>query len=82
VFGVASIAEKLPRGEEGYPYDVGEPLPDELPGDIEIRRIRLERWRIVYAVSDAEQWVRVLGIYRRPPYNYGDLAALTQRLSS
>jgi hypothetical protein len=47
---------------------------------VQIRRIRLDRWRIVYAVSDAERWVWVLGIYRRPPYNYEDLADLANRL--
>ncbi len=52
----------------------------ELSPAVQIRRIRLDRWRIVYAVSDAERWVWVLGIYRRPPYNYEDLADLANRL--
>jgi mRNA-degrading endonuclease RelE of RelBE toxin-antitoxin system len=52
----------------------------DLSSAVQIRRIRLERWRIVYAVSDAERWVWVLGIYRRPSYNYGDLADLANRL--
>ena len=34
VLGVASIAELVSRGEDGYPYAVDEPLPDELPADI------------------------------------------------
>jgi mRNA interferase RelE/StbE len=51
------------------------------PADVEIRRIRLDRWRVIYAVHDDEQWVWVLGIYRRPPYNYEDLGDLMGRLS-
>gem|GEM_PF-543922 len=47
----------------------------ELRYDVELRRIRMEHWRIVYAVCDAEQWVWVLTIRRRPPYGYDDLAA-------
>jgi mRNA-degrading endonuclease RelE of RelBE toxin-antitoxin system len=52
----------------------------DLSTKTQIRRIRLDRWRIVYAVNDAEHWVWVLGIYRRPPYNYEDLADLANRL--
>src|SRR5262245_13560430 len=39
---------------------------DLTPG-VEILRIRLERWRIVYAVNESEQWVWVLvSIAARP----------------
>ena len=46
----------------------------------EIRRVRIERWRIVYAVNDGEGWVWILAIRRRPPYDYQDLAELAGRL--
>jgi len=52
----------------------------DLSAAVQIRRIRLDRWRIVYAVNDAERWVWVLGLYQRPPYNYEDLASLASRL--
>jgi hypothetical protein len=42
----------------------------------ELRRIRLERWRIVYAVTETDQAVDVLTIRMRPPYDYGDLERL------
>jgi len=42
----------------------------------EVRRLRLERWRIVYAITDADALVDVLAIRKRPPYDYGDLEAL------
>ncbi|MFL5801385.1 MAG: type II toxin-antitoxin system RelE family toxin [Roseiflexaceae bacterium] len=52
----------------------------DLPPGVEIRRVRLERWRIVYAVNDADGWVWVLGIRQRPPYNYSDLPELARKI--
>ena len=52
----------------------------DLPAGVEIRRVRLNRWRIIYAVHDDEQWVSILGLQRRPPYDYSDLAELVARL--
>jgi hypothetical protein len=52
----------------------------DLRGDIEIRRLRMDRWHIVYALYDGEQWVWVLALHRRPPYDYGDLPDLIGRL--
>ena len=40
---------------------------------MELHRLRLDRWRIVYAISEEEQVVDVLAVRKRPPYNYGDL---------
>lgn len=53
----------------------------ELRSDVELRRIRMERWRIIYAVCDEERWVWVLAVRRRPPYDYDDLPDLIARLS-
>jgi mRNA interferase RelE/StbE len=52
----------------------------DLREGVELRRIRMERWRIVYAVCDEEQWVWVLALRRRPPYDYDDLPELIARL--
>jgi len=51
-----------------------------VPLTIEIRRVRLEQWRVLYAVNDEEGWIWALGIYRRPPYQYEDLQELISRL--
>jgi mRNA interferase RelE/StbE len=51
-----------------------------VPPKIEIRRFRLDRWRLVYAINEVEGWVWVLGLYRRPPYDYDDLEELLARL--
>lgn len=42
----------------------------------EPRRMRIGDWRMIYAVSDAEQWVEVLALRKRPPYDHGHLAEL------
>ncbi len=46
--------------------------------DAEPRRLRIERWRIVYAVieTDDVRMVAVVTIRKRPPYDYRDLADL------
>ena len=53
-----------------------------LPGidDVELRRLRIERWRIVYAITEAELYVDVLAVRKRPPYDYGDLERLLAEL--
>lgn len=52
-----------------------------IPTGIEVRRLRMEGWRIIYAIQEADKWVWVLAIHRRPPYNYEDLPELLSRLS-
>jgi mRNA-degrading endonuclease RelE of RelBE toxin-antitoxin system len=42
----------------------------------ELRRIRLEKWRIVYVIDETEVSLGVYAIRRRPPYAYDDLAEL------
>jgi mRNA interferase RelE/StbE len=42
----------------------------------ELRRIRLDRWRIVYAITKTDQVIDVLTVRKRPPYDYGDLERL------
>ncbi len=46
----------------------------------ELRRIRLNKWRIVYAIAETEKAVDVLAVRRRPPYDYGDLGTLIESL--
>jgi mRNA interferase RelE/StbE len=52
----------------------------DLPPGVELRRLRLGKWRIIYAVNAAEGWVWALGIRHRPPYNYDDLPEVVSRL--
>jgi len=54
----------------------------EIHPNVEIRRVRLEQWRVLYAVNEQEHWVWVLGIYRRPPYQYEDLQKIISKMDS
>jgi mRNA interferase RelE/StbE len=42
----------------------------------EIRRLRLGKWRIIYAII--EEKPIVLGVRRRPPYDYDDIQHLME----
>ena len=67
-----------PRPHNSRPLDV---TGLDVPQGVEFRRLRLEHWRILYALNPAEGWVWVLGIQRRPPYDYEDLAELVDLVS-
>ena len=49
--------------------------------EYDLRRLRLDKWRIVYAVGEADKTVDVLGVRKRPPYDYGDLGRLLEESS-
>jgi len=51
-------------------------LPEDIETEAELWRLRLDKWRIVYAVTEADNAIDVLAVRRRPPYDYGDLEAL------
>jgi len=42
----------------------------------EVWRLRLDRWRVVYAITNKDKIIDVLAIRKRPPYDYGDLEKL------
>ena len=46
----------------------------------EPRRIRVDLWRIIYAVDDEFQQIAVLAIGKRPPYDYEDVVDLLTEL--
>ena len=46
----------------------------------ELRRLRLDRWRIVYAITEADEALDILAVRRRPPYDFGDLGALAEEV--
>ena len=55
-------------------------LPDSAPPEWEVRRIRLENWRIVYAINETWHEIGILTIQKRPPYDYEDLELLLSEL--
>lgn len=52
----------------------------DVPKDVELLRIRIDKWRLIYAINDADKWVWIWGVRKRPPYNYEDLAEFTKSL--
>ena len=46
--------------------------------DRQLCRLRLDNWRIVYAITETEKTIDVLAVRKRPPYDYGDLAQLLE----
>jgi hypothetical protein len=46
-----------------------------------VRRLRLERWRVVYVVDEEWSEIGVLAVRKRPPYDYRDLPELLSELN-
>jgi len=65
----------------GNPHPAGSLVLDVPESEREVCRIRLDRWRIVYAVTETEKAVDVLAVRKRPLYDYGDLEELLQNVS-
>lgn len=54
-------------------------LEEPLPQGLSLWRIRLDKWRLIYAVDTEDRTISVLAIRQRPPYQYEDLANLLQQ---
>jgi mRNA interferase RelE/StbE len=46
----------------------------------EIRRLKLDKWRVIYAITEVDNAIDVLAVRKRPPYDYGDLETLLREL--
>jgi mRNA interferase RelE/StbE len=75
---ISSLADQ-PRPAQSQVLDITDL---DVPTGVEIRRMRLEQWRIIYAVNDNEKWAWILAIRQRPPYEYEDLPELIDRLAA
>ena len=47
---------------------------------VEVWRIRLEKWRIVYMITETEKIIDVVVVRRRPPYDYGDVQTILNEI--
>jgi len=77
------IRQRVKRAVDGFsnnPRPSKSKALDVLGVECEMRRLRLDRWRIVYAITEDENWVDVLTVRKRPPYDYGDLAELLESI--
>jgi len=52
----------------------------KMPKGLELRRLRINRWRMVYVVEPALSLVTVLAIRKRPLYQYEDLEELLKEV--
>jgi mRNA interferase RelE/StbE len=50
--------------------------------ELEARRIRLDRWRIIYVIDRDWSEIGILAVRERPPYDYDDLADLLRELGA
>lgn len=73
---IAALADE-PRPPKSQALDVSDL---DVPPEVEPRRIRMDPWRVVYAVNDTEAWVWVLAVRKRPPYDYEDLEELLAKI--
>ncbi len=62
-----------PRPPKSKELDV----PDLEP---KLHRLRLDKWRIVYAITEGDKVVDVLTVRKRPPYDYGNLDELLKEM--
>jgi mRNA interferase RelE/StbE len=72
--------QQEPRPAESRTLELPAATPDEIRESWEVRRARIEDWRVVYAIHEAEAMVGVLLVARRPPYRYEDLEELVKEL--
>lgn len=52
----------------------------EITATMEMYRIRIDRWRIIYVIEEDLHLISVLAVRKRPPYQYEDLAKLVKVL--
>ncbi len=62
------------------PHPTGSKELDVPELEHEVRRLKLDKWRVIYAISESDRAIDVLAVRRRPPDDYGDLAVLLREL--
>jgi mRNA-degrading endonuclease RelE of RelBE toxin-antitoxin system len=59
-----------PRPHDSRPLRLDEEAP------LEVRRLRLDRWRVIYVVDEQQSEVGLPAVRKRPPYDYSHLPEL------
>ncbi|OGO34984.1 MAG: hypothetical protein A2Z03_11310 [Chloroflexi bacterium RBG_16_56_8] len=75
---IRSLGENA-KPSESKILDITEIAPDLEPERL-LMRIRINRWRIVYAITESEKAIDVLAVRKRPPYDYQDLEQLLNKI--
>jgi mRNA interferase RelE/StbE len=79
---VRQRAKRAVDGLKANPHPPGSKALDlsDVPMPMETRcevwRLRLDKWRVLYAITEADKTIDVLAVRKRPPYDYGDLDRL------
>jgi mRNA interferase RelE/StbE len=62
---------------------VNDPHPSDskalnVPEDLiyEVWRLRLDKWRVLYTITEEDKVIDILAVRKRPPYDYRDLEKL------
>ena len=66
-----------PRPHNSQPLDTAKAGIELEPG-VELCRIRISSWRVVYLVEEEWKLISVLAVRKRPPYQYDDLDKLVR----
>ncbi len=56
-------------------------VPEGWPDHLELRRLRVGTWRILYVIDREWDVIAILAVRKRPPYDYDDLHALLNKLT-
>lgn len=71
-----------PRPPKSRQLQFPESVPDVARESWEVRRVRIEDWRVIYGIHEGRKEVAVLKVAQRPPYRYEDLEQLLEQLLS
>lgn len=73
------VRQRVRRAVDAFaddPRPSGSKRPNLPRLNCDVWRLRSDKWRIVYAISETDKAVDVLAVRTRPPYDYGDLEKL------
>ena len=60
-----------PHPSQSKPLDFPEP-------DRQLFRLRLDHWRVIYAITESEKAIDIMAVRKRHPYDYGGLEKLLE----
>ena len=77
-----NVRQRIRKAIDGLmdqPYPpVSKQLDFETNGNTLLYRLRVEKWRIVYALDEDASLIRMVAVRHRPPYDYQDLETLLE----
>lgn len=69
-----------PRPATSIALTLADSFEAMIGGEWEARRIKIDNWRIIYAINETWHEVAILSVQQRPPYDYEDLELLLSEL--